>query len=393
MKIIKSNFKLIPLILFLTPITASAGTCGGAVPCNCGDTLVESQTMWYDLNDCSGCGLIIGADSLTLDGNGHLIDGDSLGSSEYGIYLDNKKRVTIKNCNVQQFSYAGIYLCNYSNNNTLLDNTANNKNGRGIYLFNNSNGNVLINNTANHNRVHGIQLEHSSNNILTNNIANENNQFGIELYDTANHNVVINNIIKSNQWCGIWLASSFYNALIRNTASDNTYEGIYVKYSYYNNISNNFLIGNKTYGVFLRFDSQYNTLWNNSFIDNHINAYESSDANNNNWSLSDTGNFWSDFETNPGYPDHYEIPGPGDGIDWHPLANPPYTCGDVNGDGEVNMDDAIYLIRYLFINGPPPECEPLTACGDVNGNGKVNIADIVYLINYSFLGGPPPCNP
>jgi len=387
------NLMLIILVLFLMAKTASAATCGGAVQCNCGDTLIENQTMWYDLNDCPGYGLIIGADSITLDGNGHLIDGDGVGGSEYGIYLDNKEGVTIKNCNVQQFFYAGIYLCNGSNNNILIDNSANNENGRGFFLFNNSNHNVLTNNTANNNRVHGIELEHSSNNVLTGNTANENNQFGIELYDSSNQNVLIDNIVKNNLWCGIWLASSFYNVLTDNTANNNHYEGIYLKYSCNNKISSNYLIKNNMYGAYLRFDSQYNTLWNNIFIDNDVNAYEGSDANNNNWSLSDTGNFWFDFEANPGYPDYYEIPGPGDGIDWHPLHSPPYTCGDVNADGEVNVADVVYLINYLFINGPPPDCEPTTACGDVNLDGKVDIADVVYLINYLFINGPEPCNP
>jgi parallel beta-helix repeat protein len=217
------NLMLIILVLFLVAKTASAATCGGAVQCNCGDTLMESQTMWYDLDDCSGYGLIIGADSITLDGNGHLIDGDGVGGSEYGIYLDNKEGVTIKNCNVQQFSLAGIYLCNGSNNNVLIDNFANNENGRGIFLFNSSNHNVLTNNTANNNRVHGIELEYSSFNTLTGNTANENNQFGIELYDSSNNNVLVDNIVKNNLWCGIWLASSFNNVLTGNTANNNHY--------------------------------------------------------------------------------------------------------------------------------------------------------------------------
>jgi hypothetical protein len=28
--------------------------------------------------------------------------------------------------------------------------------------------------------------------------------------------------------------------------------------------------------------------------------------------------------------------------------------------------------------------------GDANGDGTVNVADAVYLINYIFKGGPPP---
>lgn len=61
--------------------------------------------------------------------------------------------------------------------------------------------------------------------------------------------------------------------------------------------------------------------------------------------------------------------------------------GDANGDGVINVSDVVYLINYLFINGPLPE--PLEA-GDANCDGMVNINDVVYLINYLFISGPPP---
>jgi hypothetical protein len=57
----------------------------------------------------------------------------------------------------------------------------------------------------------------------------------------------------------------------------------------------------------------------------------------------------------------------------------------VNGDGQVNVGDAFYLINYLFASGPAPVCS-----GDVNGDTQVNVGDVFYLINYLFAGGPPP---
>jgi hypothetical protein len=64
--------------------------------------------------------------------------------------------------------------------------------------------------------------------------------------------------------------------------------------------------------------------------------------------------------------------------------------GDADGDGAINIGDAIYILRYVFGQGPAPV--PLAA-GDANCDGGVTIADTVYLINYIFKGGPPPgCN-
>ncbi|MEW6329257.1 MAG: putative Ig domain-containing protein, partial [Candidatus Micrarchaeota archaeon] len=66
-----------------------------------------------------------------------------------------------------------------------------------------------------------------------------------------------------------------------------------------------------------------------------------------------------------------------------------FVCGDATGNGFVEIDDVIYLINYLFRNGPVPL--PLMS-GDANNDGEVDISDIVYVINYLFYGGPAPCS-
>jgi C1A family cysteine protease len=66
------------------------------------------------------------------------------------------------------------------------------------------------------------------------------------------------------------------------------------------------------------------------------------------------------------------------------------TLGDVNADRVINTVDVVYLLNYLYINGPEPVCTPITACGDVNGDELVNASDVVYLINYLLVNGPPP---
>lgn len=62
--------------------------------------------------------------------------------------------------------------------------------------------------------------------------------------------------------------------------------------------------------------------------------------------------------------------------------------GDANGDCNINVADAVYLIVYIFKGGPAPA--PLQA-GDPNCDDAVNVGDAVFLVNYIFKNGPPPC--
>jgi hypothetical protein len=63
------------------------------------------------------------------------------------------------------------------------------------------------------------------------------------------------------------------------------------------------------------------------------------------------------------------------------------TPGDVTGDGKVDVADVVFLISYLYRDGPAPI--PVKK-GDVNCNEVVNIGDVVYLINYLYKNGPTP---
>ncbi len=62
-------------------------------------------------------------------------------------------------------------------------------------------------------------------------------------------------------------------------------------------------------------------------------------------------------------------------------------CGDANGDGDVNIGDAVFVISYVFSGGLPPAS---MWAADVNADGDVNVGDAVYLINFIFRGGAVP---
>jgi len=66
-----------------------------------------------------------------------------------------------------------------------------------------------------------------------------------------------------------------------------------------------------------------------------------------------------------------------------------FEHGDANANGGVTISDVVYIVNYLFKDGPKPV--PLET-GDVNGNNECTIADAVYLVNYLFKDGNPPIN-
>lgn len=65
-----------------------------------------------------------------------------------------------------------------------------------------------------------------------------------------------------------------------------------------------------------------------------------------------------------------------------------YLCGDLDGSGDIDIADAVYLVNYIFSGGPAPN--PMAA-GDTDCDGAITIADAVVLVNYIFAGGAAPC--
>ena len=58
-----------------------------------------------------------------------------------------------------------------------------------------------------------------------------------------------------------------------------------------------------------------------------------------------------------------------------------FQRGDVNGDGEVNSDDAIYTLYYTML----PDSYPVNQSCDFNGDGEENSDDAIYLLYNTLL--------
>jgi hypothetical protein len=64
----------------------------------------------------------------------------------------------------------------------------------------------------------------------------------------------------------------------------------------------------------------------------------------------------------------------------------PYTPGDVNADGTVNIFDATYMIRFLYMEGDDPI--PLNS-GDTDASGFINLFDITRLMTFVYFPSDP----
>ena len=73
-----------------------------------------------------------------------------------------------------------------------------------------------------------------------------------------------------------------------------------------------------------------------------------------------------------------------------PNPNPQETTrfvrGDGNADGAVNLADAVYTLRYLFVDGDSPAC---LDASDANDDGGLGITDGIFVLRFLFRGGDP----
>ena len=73
-----------------------------------------------------------------------------------------------------------------------------------------------------------------------------------------------------------------------------------------------------------------------------------------------------------------------------PSVGTPFRRGDADGVGQVDLTDGVFLLNFLFLNGPAPPCFD---AADVNDDGELNITTGVFLFNFLFVSGPIPPEP
>ncbi|MFH1133052.1 MAG: NosD domain-containing protein [Nanoarchaeota archaeon] len=306
----------IAVLFFLVLLPGiSAANCGGAVQCNCGDTLTSSIILNHDITDCGNHGIIIGVNGVTLDCGGHTIDGTTA-TSRFGIWVSGYSSITVKYCTIQEYENA--------------------------IRMNGGQGNVFRNNYLHHIRQSAILVESGVGTQVRDNRA-ENNGAGVYVAYGSN-NLVERNVVRSDA-NGIFLDTASSVTVRLNNASGNI-RGIYILNSNPITVYQNKFSQNTDYGAYLQGSSNvvfYDNVFTNSV---NRNAYETTL---NGWNFSGHGNFWSDFEQNPGYPSTYEIAGPSNGTDFFPEGAVGYSV-DLSFLGDPVIEDPLVEGHTTLIN-------------------------------------------
>jgi parallel beta-helix repeat protein len=231
-------------------VAASALACaGGAVAGgqvlaqpNCGAIITADTTLGSDLTDCSGDGIVIGAAGITLDLDGHTIDGDATaGATEAGIGIrnDGYDDVTIKSGFVQEFDF-GVRLDGPSG--ISLRSVVWRRNTRAGIRIQNSVGDALIGNTSAGNGTFGIIFFGGTHdNLVERNSVSDNGGGGIGDF-VSDHDRIVHNVVSGNDE-GIVAGGSSDTLIERNAVSGN-FVGIVVGGSDRTTVSANRVSGN-----------------------------------------------------------------------------------------------------------------------------------------------------
>lgn len=218
---------------------AQAKDCGGAIPCQCGDRVVESVTLPQSLNNCQGNGLIVAAG--VLDCAGRQIAGPGARTATVGVLVRGftgagAQGAEVRNCRVRNFG-KGIEIdsgrANVLDNNVLFDNEI------GVWLGDGARDSVITRNHARDNRDEGIHLgEGTQDNELGWNTIVKNRRENLYLIGSSGNWVHDNTIVDSDA-SAILLKHSSDNVFADNQISDRS---IFVRGDSHGNVFENNLV-------------------------------------------------------------------------------------------------------------------------------------------------------
>jgi large repetitive protein len=208
---------------------------------SCGDVITKDTVLSKNLKNCPNDGIVIGDDNVTLDLDGHTIDGTG---GDAGVHVDNHTGVTVRHGTVQQFG-DGVLVDNGSGA-VLVSRITALRNVDGVTVA--DSGDVRVEKVlAKANVDAGIRLDSADGNRVSANDVSLGNNFGINLVD-SDGNRILDNSARANATAGIRLETSSSNRLERNTAKAN-FPGIQQVSGNDNRYVRNVAVGNAFEGI------------------------------------------------------------------------------------------------------------------------------------------------
>jgi len=225
-------------------------TPASAAVLTCGQTITQNTTLENDVGPCTNHGIIVGADGITFNLNGHRIFGTAASGDKAGVFLLNRTNVTVTNGTVSAFDI-GVAIDGGSGN-TVTGMTARDNigggggsiGGDGIAIMSSRGNRIIGNQTINNAPYSGIGLysrrdgNHPgvpatardnliSGNSVTGNIISRNrvsplntDNDGIRVENDAAFNTFTDNRVSGNGLDGIALFADTFDNVVRNNQVD-----------------------------------------------------------------------------------------------------------------------------------------------------------------------------
>jgi parallel beta-helix repeat protein len=243
----KRVFFLVGVRRLIAPAAVAAALAVAAVgsvqatsavnPVSCGQTLKASVKLTTDLVGCTGSGLVVGADNITVDLNGHTIAGTNKRTpGTGGVVIDKHANVKVVNGTITDFYFGGVGVTNARG--TVLSKLTVRKIGAGC-----KQGDICA----------GIALGQATGTKITDlTDSNEVQAFqvnGIDI-DGSPDTLVQGSRIDRNVGDGISVFQSPRSRFVGNELAGNKKEGLHVNSSSDSTvISGNRALGNRTAGI------------------------------------------------------------------------------------------------------------------------------------------------
>jgi parallel beta-helix repeat protein len=225
-------------VAFLALLATTPALGAKPVVVSCGQVITKDTKLANDLTNCPGIGLTVGADDVTLDLNGHAVDGNGVADSE-GIQVNGHNRATVQHGTVTDFVEGVAVL--FSTGTRVSDLSVSRQRHAAVFVSDSSN--VSVERTASTEiafaalfttRSHGIRFERNSVSasgegiaarvsdhllIARNSLSGNTGGAGIDLFEDVDDSTVERNVLTGNG-DGIALADgSERNLATRNSAS------------------------------------------------------------------------------------------------------------------------------------------------------------------------------